>query len=173
MENNKSQPNEKQECGERPSEEIVKPLLSQREIRSIVKDFAIAYLEGRIKLIHVDAQERIEVAKKQGVTVDYATALDGELKGKVAFRNRIAICIGSKEATSDELQQAISELFDEILSFRNGDRIVGVFSEYSLIARVKEIEEGLDKVNSLVEEIVEWMTGLSPERGTSNNESMP
>jgi hypothetical protein len=173
MENNKSKPNEKQECGERSSEEIMKPLLSQREIRSIVKDFAIAYLEGRIKIGFVNAEEKMAIAGIRGQKIDRATALDKEIQEKVLFRNRVAVCLGSKKATSDELQQAISELFDTILSYRNGQRIEGVFSEYSLTARVKEIEEGLDKVNNLVEEIVEWITGLPPEREESNNESMP
>ena len=97
---------------------------------------------------------------------------DSESENKTAFRNRIAICLGSKKATPDELRAAICELFDIILAFRNGNRIQGVFYEHDLETRVRGVEEGLDKVNNLVEEIVEWITGLPPDRQASKDEPM-
>lgn len=164
MENNESKPDEKQQDEAEPTEETGKPLLSEREVRSIVKDFAIAYVEGRIKIDIPTAQERMEFAKKVGEKLKYAEAFDAEGGHKIRFRTKIAICLGAKKATPDELQNAICDLFDDILAMRNGNRIQGVFYEHNLETRVKEIEEGLDKVNNLVEEMVEWITGLPPNR---------
>ena len=172
MENNESQPDEKQQREKQPKEEMAKPLLSQREVRSIVKDFAIAYIEGRITLGLMEANERMSLAKLKGKELSFADAIDAEARDKIQFRNLIAVCLGSKKATPDELQHAICDLFDEILALRNGKRIQGVFYEHDLETRVKEIEEGLDKVNNLVEDIVEWITGLPSDRKTSNDESM-
>ena len=164
MENDESQSDKKQQHDVKALEEIAKPLLSQREIRSIVKDFAIAYVEGRIKLDIPNAQERFDLAQRKEQKMSYAEAVDAEAQYKTAFRNKIAICLGSKKATPDELKNAISTLFDEILSLRNGHRIEGVFYEHDLEVRVREIEVGLDKVNNLMEEIVEWITGLPSDR---------
>lgn len=164
MENNDSQPTEKQQHEAKALEEATKPLLSQKEVRSIVKDFAIAYVEGRIQLDLPTAQERRNFAKRKGQKLSDAEAVDEEAEYKMTFRNMVAISLGSKKATPDELGKTISDLFDGILALRNGDRIKGVFCEHDLEARVKEIEEGLDKVNNLMEEIVEWITGLPADR---------
>jgi hypothetical protein len=73
------------------------------------------------------------------------------------FGDEIGIVAGTKQATTDEQQHAINDLFDIILACRFGNRIHGVFMEYALETRIRNLEEGLEKVNHLVEEIVEWL----------------
>ncbi len=70
--------------------------------------------------------------------------------------------MGSKPSTPEELQKTIEELFDAILILRCGGRIIGAFMESDLEERTRRLEQGLEKVNNLAEQIVEWITGLPP-----------
>jgi hypothetical protein len=172
MASNESHSDEKQDSKENVGDEAPQSLLSQREIRSIMKDFAIAYVEGRIKINFQTANEMLKRAQLEGKVLDFGTATQDEIDQKTGFKNTISICLGVIKATPDEVQKAICILFDDILILRNGDRIEGVFTQYGLENRIKEVEEGLDKVNNLVEEMIEYFTGLPPEKGASNNKSM-
>ena len=80
---------------------------------------------------------------------------------KNRFIDKVAVCAGTKKATPEEQEVALSIMFSNIVAMRNGNRIKGVFTEYALEARIRRLEEGIDKVNNLVEEIVEWiMSGV-------------
>jgi uncharacterized protein YicC (UPF0701 family) len=154
---NNGLPKEQQSGKENTIEQPTKPLFSQKEIRAIVKDFAVAYISGQIKIQFVCADERMEIARKTGEKFDYTQALRYELDMKTTFRDKVAVCIGAKKSTAKELEETINGLFNDIVTFRNGGRIEGVFIEYSSESRIRELEEGLEKVNNLVEEIVEWI----------------
>jgi uncharacterized protein YicC (UPF0701 family) len=111
--------------------------------------------------------------RKCGKKFSYAEGIAKEIAVKTEFANNIAICLGANPSTNEELQKAINRIFRDILIYRNGDRIEGAFIESDLESRIRNLEEGLEKVNNLVEEIVEWLTGLPPEREGSNDKNMP
>lgn len=154
---NGDQPKEAEKDKEKLSEQTTRPLFSEREKRAIVKDFVNAYISGRIKLNFVTAEERMEMAKSAEEKLTFAQALKYEINMKTAFKDRIGICCGAKEFTATQLQETIDHLFDDILVYRNGSRIEGVFTENTLESRIRDLEEGLEKTNNLVEEIVEWI----------------
>ena len=135
----------------------LKPLFAEREKRRIIKDFVDVYISGRVEIIFLDAAEQMELAKRKGENLSYAQAHENEIGVKTDLKDKIAICSGAKEATAEQLQMAIDGLFEDILIYRNGNRIKGVFTESSLETRVRDLEEGLEKVNNLVEQIVEWI----------------
>jgi uncharacterized protein YicC (UPF0701 family) len=114
-----------------------------------------------------------DVDERFGKKFSYAEGIAKEIATKTEFANNIAICLGATPSTKEELQKAINRIFREILTYRNGDRIEGAFIESDLESRIRNLEEGLEKVNNLVEEVVEWLTGLPPERGESNDKNLP
>jgi hypothetical protein len=148
-----------------PERVEAKPIFSQREIRSIIKDFITAWLSGQIKLILPTCEEILQTAKQAGDKLDYKQALARELETKADFRNSIGICSGTIKATSEEQQKAVSDMFDMILSLRNGDRIEGKFMDYELEQRIQRLEEGLSITNNLVQEIIDWLYKGRTEHG--------
>jgi hypothetical protein len=140
-----------------PLEREGKTLFSEREIKAIVKDFVGAYISGQIKILFPTIECIIDGEEERGGKISRTEAARIESEIKRDFSKRIAICAGATKATQKEQEVALSELFDNIISMRNGERIKGVFTDYGLEARIKRLEEGIDKVNNLVEEIVEWI----------------
>jgi hypothetical protein len=157
MQDNDEKTDEEQEKRLASTKQETKPILSRREIRGIVRDFIVAWLSGQIKLDFPTAKEAIDVAKVAGRTIDFDQARKQEVNGKTTFRRCVNICVGAVEATPEEQQKALSEMFDTIVRFRNGDRIIGNFMNYELEERISHLEEGLNVTNNLVEEIVEWI----------------
>jgi len=139
------------------TEQLGKALLSEREICAIVRDFITAYISGQIKINWADADFILLQQRKRGYTIDYDQAVKMELDAKNAFNENVAICAGTKKATPEELQKAIGIIFEHIMIFRHGKRIEGVFTDYNIEQRISRLEEGMEKINNLVQEIVEWI----------------
>ncbi len=135
----------------------VKPLLTSREIQKIVKDFSIAYISGQIQLKICTSTDYKLLAKEQGRKISTTDAMMQEVKFKKHLSDNIAICLGIRQATPEELQQAITVLFDLILTFRNGNRIVGQFIESDMQNRVRQLEFGLEKANKLLDDIADYL----------------
>lgn len=152
-----SEGNKEQESKGKIPDQKTKALFSQKEIRTIVKDFAAAYISGQIKIHFLDAQQQLQFANLRGEKLSYVEAEKKELDMKNTLKTNIAISVGAKRSTPEEFQKAIDDLFDDILAYRNGGRIEGVFMEYAMEVRIRQLEEGMEAVNNLVEEIVEWV----------------
>ena len=146
-----------QESKEKVLENKLKPLLTRKEVQTIVKDFAVAYISGQIKVSLPDCAHIMTMAKEKNEPVDKATAISHEINGKRHFSNCISIVLGAKQATPAEFEQAVTQLFDRILSLRNGDRISGQFMESNLSFRVRQLEEGMDKANKLLDDLVDYI----------------
>jgi len=140
---------------------VAKPLFSEKEVRTIVKDFVSAYISGQIKIIFPTAKAILEHSKNTKKSMDYKKACEQEFKVKTQTVKLIEIASGTKKSTPEKQETAINDLFGVIISLRNGERIEGMFTEYALEARIGKLEEGIDVVNSLVKEIIEWiMSGV-------------
>ena len=157
MKNDDTKTKKKQAEEGSPQQREGEALFSEKEVRAIVKDFVSAYISGQIKIIFPSADSIMLTKEKQGNAIDFKQAAQIELRIKSSFRELIAVCAGAKEATPAEQEKAINQLFNDVVSLRNGGRIEGVFTEYALEARIGRLEEGIDKINNLVEEIVEWI----------------
>jgi len=136
---------------------VAKPLFSEKEVRTIVKDFVSAYISGQIKIDFPTAYSILERAKRTKESMDYKKAHERELQVKFQIEELIEIASGTTKSTPEEQETAISELFGRIITMRNSKRIEGVFTEYALEARIRRLEEGIDTVNNLVKEIIDWI----------------
>lgn len=134
-----------------------KSLFSDREIRNIIKEFIDSYVAGQIKIIFPENAEMISVHKQKGEKIDENQAERETVELKVNFVHRISVCAGTEKATPEERQKAICSLFESIISFRNTQRLVGAFHDYGTEKRLSELEEGMEKVNKLIEELVEYL----------------
>jgi len=135
---------------------VAKPLFSEKEVRTIVKDFVSAYISGQIKIIFPTAEDIMGHTKNTKKEMDYKKAC---MELKINFKDLVAVASGTKKSTPEKQETAINDLFGKIIAMRNGGRIEGVFTEYALEARIMRLEEGIDKVNNLVKEIIEWIMG--------------
>lgn len=132
-------------------------LYSDKEIKMIVKDFIAAYISGQIQVSFPNATEYTNIAKASNEKIDFKEARDREDKGKRLFRNQISRCIGEEKVTAESQTAATKSLFLTIVALRNGERITGVFTEYALESRIRQLEEGQEKANTLIQEIVDWI----------------
>lgn len=132
-------------------------IFSQEEIRDIVKKFVSAWLRGDITISFVTSGELLERAKMGKQKLSYTQAYDKEVKDKLIFTNLCSICVGAKQATEDERQKAISDVFELILVLRSSGRIKGKFIEYDIEERLRKLEERLDETDRLVHEIAIWL----------------
>jgi hypothetical protein len=87
----------------------------------------------------------------------YKQALAKEVDIKTQFTKLVNICSGAVQASQDEQQKAMAEIFDTILSFRSSKRINGRFMNYELEERVRRLEEGLSVTNNFVEQLIEYL----------------
>jgi len=135
-------------------------IFSQKQINAIVKEFITAYIRGNIKIKLKDATEYFREAKfaKREISVDVAIAQ--EVATKKPFIDLVSVCSGSRQATFEERQLAINELFEMIVRLRSSDRIDGNFMP-SLSAEIEKrlstLEQDLNETNNLVKEIVEYL----------------
>jgi len=136
---------------------VFKPLFSEREIRNIVRDFIDAYIAGQVKVNFPTASTVISVLKNKGKTINQADAEAKALNRKVDFMKTVAICTGTEKATPEEVQAAIGSVFQDIISFRNSRRLEGVFHDEGTETRLSRLEEGMEKANKLIEELVEYL----------------
>jgi hypothetical protein len=136
---------------------VTKPLYSDREIRRIVKEFLEAYISGQVEIVFPEANDILAIWKQIGRKLDWVAAEKEANDLRVLFMKQIAICAGSTKATPEEMEDSLEQVFRDIISYRNSKRLKGVFHDLGIENRLHELEEGLEKTNKLVEEIVEWL----------------
>jgi hypothetical protein len=137
-----------------PDQQLPHSIFSKDEIRDTVKGFVLAWLRGDINLKFLNANEIMERAKLTNERKDFNQALKEELTAKDAFNSLVSICVGTKEASSEEQKKAISELFSWILTFRSGHRLEGTFMRgVDFEERLHKIEEELESTKNLVYEL--------------------
>jgi len=139
------------------AEEPCSPIFSKEEIKSIVKGFISSFISGQIVVKFKSADEFINEAKYDGKRLKNEEALRMEVSNKNALLDVIHVCDGTKQAKKEEIDQAISLLFDSIMGLRMAQRISGTFYGSDMEARIRKLEEGLSKTNSLIEEFVVWV----------------
>lgn len=137
-----------------PKKAGARAIFSEAEIRDTIKGFISGWLKGNVKINFPNAQELYQRSQFEKRKISFEEATQKELSGKNFFKDLINICTGVKPASPEGLQEANDELFDYILSYREGDRIEGEIVEYSIQERLSKLEEGLKVTNDLVQELV-------------------
>jgi len=76
------------------------------------------------------------------------------LQSKMHIHNCMSIIVGAVKATQDEVEHEIDFLFQVILAYRIGERIIGKFQETANLQRkVNSLEERVTDIERLLEEL--------------------
>jgi hypothetical protein len=143
------------------SEEDTESIFTKEEIRAMVRSFISAWLRNDLKIHFPTVEEIITGDRIKGKTTSLEEAANRVRVGKNFTTNNISILSGLTPATQAEKQQAMSDMFDDIMAFRCGDRIEGSFGkkeDYDL--RLSKIEEHIEAMNNNIQQLIIWYRSL-------------
>ena len=140
----------------RKTEEPSAALFSQKEIRRFVTEFVSSWIRGDITIRFPTAAE---LAKKTPLAIAFPTdpSVNAELKIKEHCIDLLSICAGTKPATAEEQEKAITGTFTMLLMFRSANRIEGKIISNDLERRVVELEKTVKSTGKLVEQITGFL----------------
>jgi hypothetical protein len=142
----------------RKSEPKAEPalLFSQEDIRKFVVEFISSWIRGDIIIRFPTASE---LARKSPLSIAFPTdpSVSAELKIKEHYVNQLSIIAGTKPASADEQEKAISEVFKMLLMFRSANRIEGKLISNDIEKRIEELEKTVKNQSKLVEQITEFL----------------
>ncbi|MCL5948983.1 MAG: hypothetical protein M1490_00715 [Candidatus Bathyarchaeota archaeon] len=126
----------------------------------------MAFISGRVKidfpnkeqiewLMHTMEKAGDAKFKKFDQKSKVDLAIYTEMQAQAEINDLIAVCCGTRKAASYEQKRAFNELFHKILAYRAGGRIVGEFVNYDIAERVERLEQGIEKINNLLKQLVE------------------
>jgi hypothetical protein len=132
------------------------PLFSQKDIRRFVTEFVASWVRGDITIRFPTAAE---LAKKTPFAIAFPTdpSVNAELKIKEHYIDLLSICVGTKPATAEEQEKAITETFRMLLMFRSANRIEGKIISNDLEKRVTELEKNMKSTGKLVDQITGFL----------------
>lgn len=131
-------------------------LFSQKEIRRFVTEFVASWIRGDIAIRFPTAAE---LAKKTPLAIAFPTdpSVNAELKIKEHYIDLLSICAGTKPASTEEQEKAVTETFRMLLMFRSANRIEGKIISNDLEKRVEELEKTIKSNSKLREQITEYL----------------
>src|SRR3990170_3224313 len=99
-------------------------LFSQKDIRRFVMEFVSSWIRGDITIRFPTAAE---LSKKTLLSIAFPVdpSVNAELKIKEYYVDLLSICAGTKQATVEEQEKAITEVFRMLLMLRSANRIEG------------------------------------------------
>jgi hypothetical protein len=136
-------------------------LFTYDEVARLVKDFILAYTEGRIKIDFPTVESIKYHAELRGEKVSDKDAVAREMDSKSRFNKSVGVIAGESPSTKTEYQATVRSLFSTIVAAQQGNRISGDFSGASAQERIDVIEKRLNATNHLVEQLVRWIRDLS------------
>jgi uncharacterized protein YicC (UPF0701 family) len=157
--NSKDKPEEKKIISvriKRKQEPPTTPLYSEKDIREIVSEFVTSWIRGDIIIRFPTAAE---LAKKTPLSIAFPTdpSVNAELKIKEHYVDLLSICAGIKQASAEEQNRAISEVFKMLLMFRSANRIEGKIVSNDIQKRVEELEKTVKNQSKLVDQITGFL----------------
>jgi len=131
-------------------------IFSQKEIRRFVAEFVASWIRGDITIRFPTATE---LAKKAPLAIAFPTdpSVDAELKIKEHYIDLLSVCAGTKPATAEEQEKAMTETFRMLLMFRSANRIEGKIISNDLEKRIEELEKTTKSTGKLVEQITGYL----------------
>jgi hypothetical protein len=132
------------------------PLFTQKDIRRFVSEFVASWIRGDITLHFPTAAE---LSKKTPLAIAFPTdpSVNQELKIKEHYVDLLSICAGTKPASAEEQEKAITDVFKMLLMFRSANRIEGKIISNDLEKRVEKLEKTAESTEKLVEQITGFL----------------
>jgi hypothetical protein len=131
-------------------------LFSKQEIREFVREFVASWIRGDIIIRFPTA---VELAKKTPLSIAFPVdpSVDAELKIKEHYIDLLSVCAGTKQASAEERDKAVTEVFKMLLMFRSANRVEGRIMSNDLDRRMKELEKTMNSTSKLVEQITGFL----------------
>ena len=131
-------------------------LFSKQEIRDFVREFAASWIRGDIIVRFPTAAE---LAKKTPLSIAFPVdpSVDAELKIKEHYIDVLSVCAGTKQASVEEREKAVTEAFKLLLMFRSANRIEGRIMSNDLDRRMVELEKKMNNTAKLVDQITGFL----------------
>jgi hypothetical protein len=131
-------------------------LFNEKDIRKFVTEFVSSWIRGDIIIRFPTAAE---LAKKTPLSIAFPTdpSVNAELKIKEHYVDLLSIIAGIKQASNDEQENAISEVFKMLLMFRSANRIEGKIMSNDLQKRIEKLEETSENQSKLVDQITGFL----------------
>ncbi len=131
-------------------------LFSRKEIREYVTKFVASWIRGDIIIRFPTAAE---LSKKTPLSIAFPVdhSVNAELKIKEHYVDLLSICAGTKQASAEEQEKAVTEVFRMLLMFRSANRIEGKIMSNDLEKRVEELEKTMKTQSKLVEQITGFL----------------
>ena len=131
-------------------------LFSKQEIRDFVREFAASWIRGDIIVRFPTAAE---LAKKTPLSIAFPVdpSVDAELKIKEHYIDVLSVCAGTKQASAEEQEKAVTEAFKLLLMFRSANRIEGRIMSKDLDRRMVELERTMNGTGKLVDQITGFL----------------
>jgi uncharacterized protein YicC (UPF0701 family) len=131
-------------------------LFSQKDIRKFVMEFVSSWIRGDITIRFPTAAE---LSKKTLLSIAFPVdpSVNAELKIKEYYVDLLSICAGTKQATGEEQEKAITEIFRMLLMFRSANRIEGKIMSSDLEKRVAQLEKTAQSTSKRVEQITAFL----------------
>ena len=100
-----------------------------------------------------------ELARKRLLSIAFPTdpSVNAELKIKEHYVDLLSIFAGIKQASADEQEKAIEEVFKMLLMFRSANRIEGKIISNDIEKRVDELEKTTKNQGKLVDQITGFL----------------
>lgn len=136
-----------------PEQKEFEPLYSEDEVRNIVKAFISAWMRKDVQIKFPLAEEIKNQGRFANRKIDNESAMSREVSIKTELTDLISICAGHTGATPAQQKNAVLLLFQQILSYRSGNRIEGKFMEYIMEDRLAKAEDNIDELNKHFEEL--------------------
>jgi uncharacterized protein YicC (UPF0701 family) len=131
-------------------------LFSQKDVRKFVMEFVSSWIRGDITIRFPTAAE---LSKKTLLSIAFPVdpSVNAELKIKEYYVDLLSICAGTKQATGEEQEKAITEIFRMLLMFRSANRIEGKIMSSDLEKRVAQLEKTAQSTSKRVEQITAFL----------------
>jgi hypothetical protein len=131
-------------------------LFTPKEVRQFVSEFVTSWIRGDIVIRFPTA---VELSKKNPLAIGFPTdpSVNQELKIKEHYIDLLSICAGIKQASAEEQDKAIAEVFRMLLMFRSANRIEGKIISADTEKRLTTVEEKLQSTSKLVEQITGYL----------------
>ena len=131
-------------------------LFSRKDIRKFVMEFVSSWIRGDITIRFPTAAE---LSKKTLLSIAFPVdpSVNAELKIKEYYVDLLSICAGTKQATVEEQEKAITEIFRMLLMFRSANRIEGKIMSSDLEKRVAQLEKTAQSTSKRVEQITAFL----------------
>jgi hypothetical protein len=132
------------------------PLFSQKDIRKIVTEFVSSWIRGDLIIRFPTAAE---LSKKAPLAIAFPTdpSVNQELKIKEHYIDLLSIIAGTKPASAEEQEKAVTEVFRMLLMFRSANRIEGKIMSNDVEKRLADLEEKQQSTGKLVEQITGFL----------------